>query len=226
MISPPTPACEAATYDGQISNLRQEFNQITDPRATNCSYSLADLLMCVFAMFSLKYESLLDFEKQTQATTANLKNIFGIKNFSSDSCLRKVLDKVDWKELRSLFKKQFDQSRKLHIIDKYHYLEEYLLVSVDGVEHFSSKKIHCPSCLTRQHQNGQTTFTHSMLCAVLIHPDQSEVFVMGTEPIQQQDGSEKNDCERNASKRLVDWLSTNYKDERLILGNCLGTRFI
>jgi GMP synthase-like glutamine amidotransferase len=65
-----------------------------------------------------------------------------------------------------------------------------------------------------------------MLCAVLIHPDQSEVFVMGTEPIQQQDGSEKNDCERNASKRLVDWLSTNYKDERLILGNCLGTRFI
>ena len=144
MIPLPTPLHESVTYDSQISNLRQEFDQITDPRATNCSYSLADLLMSVFAMFSLKYESLLDFEKQTQATTANLKRIFGIKKFSSDSCLRKVLDKVDWKQLRSLFKQQFEQCRKLTLIDSYRYLDDYLLVSIDGVEHFSSKNIHCP----------------------------------------------------------------------------------
>jgi hypothetical protein len=213
----PVASHEAVTYDSQISDLRHEFDQIKDPRASNCSYALTDLLMSVFAMFSLKYESLLDFEKQTQATTANLKNIFGIKKFSSDSCLRKILDKVDWKELRSLYKKQFEKSKTLGVIDDYRYLTDYLLVSVDGVEHFSSKNIHCPSCLTRQHKNGQTTYTHSMLCAVLVHPQQSEVFVIGTEPIQQQDGREKNDCERNASKRLVDWLSTNYKDEKLIL---------
>lgn len=217
MMSPVAPFSESVTYDSQISDLRQEFDQINDPRATNCSYSLTDLLMSVFAMFSLKYESLLDFEKQTQATTANLKSIFGIKKFSSDSCLRKVLDKVEWTELRGLFKKRFEQIRKLGIIDKYRYLNDYLLVSIDGVEHFSSKNIHCPSCLTKQHKKGQTTYTHSMLCAVLVHPEESEVFVIGTEPIQQQDGSEKNDCERNASKRLINWLSDNYKIEKLLL---------
>ena len=211
MIPLDTSPPELITYDSQISNLRQEFQQINDPRATNCSYSLTDLLMSVFAMFSLKYESLLDFEMQTQATTANLKNIVGIRKFSSDSCLRKVLDKVDWKELRNLFKQQFEKCRKLNIIDSYRYLDDYLLVSIDGVEHFSSKNIHCPSCLTRDSKNGSTTYTHSMLCAVLIHPNESEVFVIGTEPIQQQDGSEKNDCERNASKRLINWLSGNYK---------------
>ena len=42
-----------------------------------------------------------------------------------------------------------------------------------------------------------------MLCALLVHPNESEVFVLGTEPIQQQDGCEKNDYERNASKQLL-----------------------
>ena len=85
------------------------------------------------------------------------------------------------------------------------------------MEHFSSKHVHCPSCLTRKHKDGQITYTHSMLCALLVHPNESEVFVLGTEPIQQQDGCEKNDCERNASKRLVSWLSVNYITERLLL---------
>ena len=109
MISSSAPHVELVTYNGQISNLRKDFEQINNTRAINCSYSLPDLLMSVFAMFSLKYESLLDFEKQTTATTANLKNISGIKKFSSDSCLRKVLDKVDWIALRDLFKKRFEQ---------------------------------------------------------------------------------------------------------------------
>ena len=56
-----------------------------------------------------------------------------------------------------------------------------------------------------------------MLCAVVVHPARSQVFVIGTEPIQRQDGCQKNDCERNASKRLLDWLSVNYEDEKLLL---------
>jgi hypothetical protein len=206
----------AINYDGQISQLRQQFEQINDTRAVNCSYSLPDLLMSVFAMFSLKYESLLDFEKQSNAAKANLKNIFGIKKFSSDSCLRKVLDKIDWKNLRSLFKNQFDQLTKLGIIENYQYLGGYTLISVDGVEHFSSKKIHCDCCLTKTHKEGEITYSHSMLCAVMVHPNQSEVFTIGTEPIQGQDGNEKNDCERNASKRLINWLSEVYAESKFL----------
>ena len=54
---------------------------------------------------------------------------FGIKNFSSDSCLRKVLDKIDWKVLRNVFKKQFDQLIELGIVKTYEYLGGYTLVS-------------------------------------------------------------------------------------------------
>lgn len=207
---------DSVSYDGQISQLRLQFEQIKDTRAVNCLYTLPDLLMSAFAMFSLKYESLLDFENQTYSAKANLKSLFGIKKFSSDSCLRKVLDKLEWIALRVLFKKQFDRLKELDVIKTYRCLGDYTLISVDAVEHFSSKKVHCDCCLTKTHKEGETTFSHSMLCAVMVHPEQSEVFIIGTEPIQQQDGAQKNDCERNASKRLISWLSDNYKEERFL----------
>jgi Transposase DDE domain len=42
-----------------------------------------------------------------------------------------------------------------------------------------------------------------MLGAALIHPDKREVIARMPEPIIKPDGSEKNDCERNAAKRFV-----------------------
>src|ERR671916_2292734 len=39
--------------------------------------------------------------------------------------------------------------------------------------------------------------------AALIHPDKREVIPLMPEPIVKPDGSEKNDCERNAAKRFV-----------------------
>ena len=42
-----------------------------------------------------------------------------------------------------------------------------------------------------------------MLGAVLVHPDKREVFALAPEPIVKGDGAKKNDCERNAAKRLL-----------------------
>jgi Transposase DDE domain len=42
-----------------------------------------------------------------------------------------------------------------------------------------------------------------MLGAALIHPDRREVIPLMPEPIVKQDGTEKNDCERNAAKRFT-----------------------
>ena len=50
---------------------------------------------------------------------------------------------------------------------------------------------------------GRTTYYHQMLGAVLVHPDKREVFALAPEPIVKGDGAKKNDCERNAAKRLL-----------------------
>jgi DDE family transposase len=42
-----------------------------------------------------------------------------------------------------------------------------------------------------------------MLGAVLLHPDKRDVIPLMPEPMVKQDGTNKNDCERNAVKRLI-----------------------
>ena len=43
-----------------------------------------------------------------------------------------------------------------------------------------------------------------MLGAAIIHPNRREVIPLMPEPIVKQDGSKKNDCERNAAKRFIE----------------------
>ena len=49
-----------------------------------------------------------------------------------------------------------------------------------------------------------------MLCCALVHPDKREVFMLDSEPIINEDGTTKNDCERNAAKRLLKNMKKNY----------------
>ncbi|MGK0389865.1 MAG: hypothetical protein ACI94Y_002610 [Maribacter sp.] len=103
-----------------------------------------------------------------------------------------------------------------NILSSYKVLEKYLIVSVDGVEHFKSKKINCDCCLSRNHGNGSKSFYHSMLSAAIVNPYQSEVFIADNEPIIKQDGAVKNDCERNAAKRLFKKLDSIFIYEPII----------
>ena len=81
--------------------------------------------------------------------------------------------------------------------------EPYYLVAVDGTEYFSSKKIHCKSCMVKNHRNKTQTFYHQALAATLIHPQRSQAIPLAIEGIMKSDGNTKNDCEYSAFKRLA-----------------------
>ena len=83
------------------------------------------------------------------------------------------------------------------------FLDGHYLLALDGTEYFSSKTIHCASCLQKVHRNGSITYYHQMLGAAIVHPDQRAVIPLMPEPIVKQDGTDKNDCERNAAKRFI-----------------------
>ena len=107
--------------------------------------------------------------------------------------------------------------RRAGVIRQYEYWSKFVIVALAGVEHFNSDKVHCPSCLTRTHRNGVVSYHHAGLAAVLIHPAQAEVFPLDFEPILRQDGEQKNDCERNAAKRLGADLHQRYHDLDILL---------
>lgn len=208
---------EKITFDDLMETLSEEFEQLPDHRRANSSYELADVLRSAFAMFSLKSPSLLAFKELTKQEEKNLKAIYQIRSIPSDTQMRTTLDPLSPAPLRTLFAKLFHKLSEAGVIKEYEYWRGQLLISIDGVEHFCSTKVHCKHCTTRAHRNGETSYHHSGLAAVVVHPDQEEVFTLDFEPILNADGSKKNDCERNAAKRLCQGLHERYPDLKPIL---------
>jgi hypothetical protein len=208
---------EKITFDDLMETLSEEFEQLPDHRRANSSYELADVLRSAFAMFSLKSPSLLAFKELTRQEEKNLKAIYRIQSVPSDTQMRTTLDPFSPAPLRTLFAKLFHKLSEAGVIKEYEYWKGQLLISIDGVEHFCSTKVHCKHCTTRAHRNGETSYHHSGLAAVVVHPDQEEVFTLDFEPILNADGSKKNDCERNAAKRLCQGLHERYPDLKPIL---------
>lgn len=200
--------------------LDEAFQQITEHRKSNTRYGLSNVLKATFAMFSLKAPSLLNFKKQSDPEANNLRDIYRLREkIPSDSQMRAsaTLDPVQPDPLRALFRTLFQQLKRVGVLRDYYYWGKLVIVSLDGVEHFCSTKIHCAHCTTRTHRNGQTSYQHAGLAAVLVHPAHSEVFPLDFEPILKADGAQKNDCERNATKRLCAALEEAYPELELLV---------
>jgi hypothetical protein len=207
------------TFDEMMRFLDKKFKSYPDHRWGNAlSYQLPNVLKGGFAMFSLKCPSLLDFKNQSVAEQSNLRQIYRIEaEIPSDNQMRGILDQFDPAHLRPLFGDLFTLLTKAGVVNEYQDWQKRVIVSVDGVEHFCSTKIHCPSCTTRKHRDGKTSYHHAGLAAVMVNPKQKEVFPLDFEPILNADGAQKNDCERNAAKRLCTALKARYPDLKMIL---------
>jgi Transposase DDE domain len=193
-------------FDALIQRARQRFETLAEQRRSPW-FPLADTLMAGLALFCLKDPSLLAF--CGRSVDHNLRSVFGLQAVPSDTQMREILDAVDPHGLRPAFRDVFRQLQRGKVLEPYVFLEGCYLVALDGVEYFCSKKVHCAHCLTRRHANGEVSYYHQMLGAVIVHPDFSEVIPLAPEPIQHQDGHHKNDCERNAARR---WLKQFRKE--------------
>src|SRR5438445_8344685 len=187
--------------DALFRLLREHFATIADDRVDEVEIPLSDALMSAFAIFSLKAPSLLAFDKQR--AEGNLKTIYGITHTPCDTRMRERLDPVSPESLRPSFTLVFRQLQRGKALEPMTFLDGHYLLALDGTGYFSSTTIHCASCLHKVHRNGAVTYFHQMLCAAIIHPDMREVIPLMPEPIVKQDGTAKNDCERNAAKRFL-----------------------
>jgi len=206
MILPPPPnspkkARKHLSADALYALVRDGFARIPDPRRPGSPIPLPDALMSAFAMFSLKDPSLLAFDQRR--SDANLKTLFGIGQIPSDTQMREILDPVDPEHMRPVYGDVFRQLQRGKALEPFVFYAGAYLLSLDGTGYFSSPTIHCESCQVKEHKDGSVTYHHQMLGAVIVHPDIKEVIPLTPEPIQRQDGHSKNDCERNAAKRLL-----------------------
>jgi len=222
MILPP-PAVERAprarkhlSADALYALLRLGFDRIPDHRGRKCAISLTDVLMSAFGMFALKDPSLLAFDERRN--DENMRNLLGIARVPSDTHMREILDPVEPQQMRPLFNAVFRQLQRGKALESFVFHRGCYLLSLDGTGYFSSSSIHCHSCLEKvDKRTKEVTYQHQMLGAVTIHPDHREVIPFAPEPIVKQDGTRKNDCERNAAKRLLRQIRREHPHLKLIV---------
>jgi hypothetical protein len=198
--------------DVLLGVIRAEFEHVSDQRADNASLDLADALMSGYALFALKDPSLLAFDER-RTTDRNLHTIFKIGQVPSDTQMRTLLDEVDPADLRPVYRRLQRALAASGQLRPYVFLAGSYLVSVDGTGYFSSKKVHCPACQQKVNaKTGEITYYHQLLGGVIIHPDLSPVIPLMPAPILRLDGDAKNDCERNAAKRFLEQLASDYPE--------------
>ena len=189
---------------GLLREVRRCFQSIKDDTVGR-GFQLADYLMSGLAVFGLKYPSLLQFDegRADEVVVSNLKTLYGIERAPSDTALRERLDEVDPSLLRRAFRRVFALLQRGKGLEDFMWWGGHYLLSVDGTGYFYSDRVHCGQCCEKRHRDGRVSYYHQVLGAALVHPEQRVVLPLAPEPIVREDGSTKNDCERNAAKRLL-----------------------
>jgi len=205
------------SFDPLIRQIRRRAKQLPETRdEAGCSYSVADAVMSAIALFALKDPSLLAF--QERCNDMNRKRLFRIQQVPSDTQMRAILDPLASDSLRPMFNDVLRELQRGKALEAFNFLDGYCLLSIDGSGYYSSKKVHCDSCLQRTNRKtGEITYHHQMLGAAVVHPDHRQVIPLAPEPIIKQDGNNKNDCERNASKRLLQKIRDEHPHWKLIV---------
>ena len=187
--------------DALFATIREDFAKVPDHRAANASIPLADALMSGFAMFSLKDPSLLAFDERRLERPESLHGVYGVGVIPSDTQMRTILDEVAPTHLRRAFRSVFHQLQRGKVLPKLTCLGGHLLLAIDGTGIHSSENIGADYCLTKERRDGTIEYHLQMVAGAFVSPDCKEVFVLCPELIRRQDGSNKNDCERNAVRR-------------------------
>ncbi len=203
--------------DALFDTLRKSFSKIPEHRLGNIKINLPDVLMSAFAMFSLKDPSLLAFDERRKGDH-NLNYIYGIDNIPSDTQMRSILDDVRPDYIRPMYKDIFRQVQRGKALEQMAFMEGRYLVSLDGTGIFSSHKLNSKYCLKKiKKKTGEITYYQQLLGASIVHPDLKEVIPLAPEMIIKQDGTTKNDCERNAAKRFLEKLRKDHPHLPIII---------
>ena len=211
-----------------IEFLDQELNELPDNRkGKNKKYRVKDAVIAGFSVFFTQSPSFLQHQRLMKPKKGkdNAESLFGVSEIPSDNQIRNLLDPIRAYTVFGAFKSTYKWLETNRIIEEFKYLDNQILIALDGTEYYSSKKINCPHCNRRKHRNGSVTYYHQVVTPVIVSPQSKQVINLPPEFIKKQDGKTKQDCENAAVKR---WLLRNpikrEKNPRTLLGDDLYSR--
>ena len=148
------------SFPGLIGHFRSVIRDFPDERTgQNSRYSLEDAALGAFAVFFTQSPSFLAYQKAMQEAKgqSNAQTLFGMQRIPTDPHIRDLLDGVAPSHVFPMFSYVFNGLNAAGYLANFRCSLGKLLVSMDGTQYFSSKKLHCQNCATSQHKDGSTT---------------------------------------------------------------------
>lgn len=192
----------------------------------NTVYEVRDAVLSAFSVFFMQCPSFLAHQRAMAGRIGknNASSIFGVHKIPTDTHIRNLLDPVPAELLFPVFDAVFAFLFEQGVISELVTSDGLLLIALDGTWFFSSERITCPSCQSKRHNNGTTTYYHSAITPVIVKPGVDRVVSLPPEFITADDGSTKQDCENKAAKRWMQSVGLRYLSERykvVLLGDDL-----
>ena len=206
MSFPFLPDLQSSTFNQLVGQLYSLFEQFPDSRfGDNIRYSMADAAMGAFSVFFTQSPSFLDAQRTLQITAGcnNTQTLFGMVEIPSDNHIRNLMDGAPPSQLNPIFSAIVTSLNNSKHLEAYRSINNDFLIAMDGVQYFSSSTIHCQNCNSKEHKNGTTSYSHTVITPVIVASGNPRVISLEPEFITPQDGHEKQDCENTAGKR---WL--------------------
>lgn len=171
-------------------------------------YKMVDVVILDIIKSLFGYRSLHSFVtefRNNPIAVDNLKKYFKINAIPDDDTIRNILSIIPTKSVNELLKLINQRLERKKIINKLKFMERYELLSIDGTGQFSSYKIKCSKCTTKN-IDGNTLYMHNQLVATIVSTTSKVSVTLQYEPIENNDDGEyvKNDCEINSAKRLLE----------------------
>lgn len=208
------------SFSALRKNLSACFEKLPEHRQEGkIKHSLHDVLMSGFAMMHFQDPALLQFQRNLEEALRrnNLRSIFEVQSIPKDSQMRDIIDEVDSSGLEPVFEDFFAVLQRGKHLEHYRFLGDHYLVCVDASGYFGSESICCPGCLRKENKGRKIRYEHQIVQAAMMHPDMKQVIPLAPEAVRNTDGTNKQDCETKAGKRLLKKLRKSHPKLKIII---------
>ncbi len=131
-----TRSCFRPTY--LVKTIQHSFQKSFSEPVSKKGFSLIDCLLSAFAMFHLKYPSLLQFDEacRDEGKLQNIKSLYGVSAVPCDTTMRERLDPLFPQTMNEAIHAVIGMMQRSQSLQEWDYLKTKL-VSLDGTGFFS-----------------------------------------------------------------------------------------
>ncbi|NLZ33865.1 MAG: transposase [Clostridiales bacterium] len=193
------------TYFSKVYHFREKIKSIKDGRVKP-QVDMVTISFILLMGFMIQVPSFNRLEKWIKNN--KFKKLLPRKSkMPSIDTVTYALDKVDLDSLNN-FNTHIVKTTIKNKVFRYGTIDGYKVSAIDGVELFESTKKCCEDCLTREYNDGMHYFHRSVVCMTV---GSDPHIILGQEMLEpKKDGSDKDEGELTAGKRLIKNLYNEY----------------